>query len=1458
MEHRPLGNAAAQYVRDPWVQYCAWKKLQTVMRDRWRREPEAWKTWDFHPEEQCKRVAEAVISGDFSALNLEMPLVPFPKGEGKVRHFVRPTLDGEYATLLLGVLLCPLVEARMWSFSFGGRWYRGITRGSAVKDRKEDREDPDQSPWDFREAEPALTFGRGHRWTYHTLPFSLSDKQVFPSYRHSYGLMRRVASWTVRSMLGEDPGVHTAPGEMQTVDDYCEGVLPYVGKPFRKQRLESNDQLWHARLDLEMAYPSVDRTELRKRLVTLLEGDVSSALNHFEKVWNAAPPLPFSKNSVWGQLEGLSTKAIRGSAPTMRHELANRWMDLLDAIQYNDVSGIRTKCWPSKPTATSSQRFKYDRWGSGTSSRGLPTGVSVSSVWFNVYLNGLDQTIAENLGLVGQGEKRLNAAVLRYMDDIVVVGESRSRVCELIGVVHRWCEGGNDDLRLSVDKTKPALLREPLKKTEGTVEGRTTEAWKDHPCVHHIDRFSLGPFISSLVESMSALGAPGLAETWGNEVGARLNELHRLCRDDIGDAEVRPDTRLAFAGGRIAVAPLPSGPERVDASDAQHLRRILRSFIQALGGAPWKLSLWRGAVRLLVRLLAAKEQAKRQRTEKGRAQHLEKIEQLLEDWQEQIFNRLLVGGTLDKGEGWEACEDPTVSTESKRHHSRRTARGMRVAPLVTSFLRAGMLHAFGDTIQDLYRQTAPDTPYLKPQWNPAHWTSPIISYSVLSAVQEELVCWARATLEAYRQPRIPLEREARERLREVLRPLTLRLRPCKDAERHHLLTTARREPETLARVLEGWESRGDIDKPTLVALAVRHGLAQWVSQERAEEWRATAENPDPASPWQLHRSRALRRFVLASSPSGDLDIPVDEDPWLAPASVLDILWQQDPAIGGLGRANIPRVGLPPLVVFDLIDAVYGKNPPKEDIILSRITDQPLLATGLSMLATGIEVEAETARALRVLRRRQLRQGVPHWEGSSAWTKPPAKHVDWNPKLNEGLQHPFLVALQSRKEWPSTAEWSPKDTAGALLQGATLAAGSEAVLDALLEAFPRLPSATLRRDLRERFDLPIDYWNQLHEALSAEKQHKWRRPVGCDDHIGLVVVDDGKDDEHDDEQGTQAGSGNGIRKHLLVRMAQLRESPWDPRSSNQGDDHRSVVTQWPRPRNGLGVLREVARHLPHRSQGDPSSPIPDLTLFPEVFIPNGAARYLAASCRMHGIGMLSGCYWRVLPNVADVGWATHRWFANEALLVEPWDNDDPGCVPRLRRVRKPEPAVSELGLERALCRRSGLPDGTPILWHFARGDRAYLFKHRTRGNFSVGICSDLLDPVPWTAMKGRLQHLFFVAHNEDVDTFAAISRTRSYENYCNVVVLNHGYKGGSFAWTPRSRKGKEIARFQGEGLDVVSDIQLPVKPLIEAQRTQLERSTETSAQGWVDGAGPRRTGWKAPPPTFRTDTEGDTP
>lgn len=703
-------SRASDILQHPLVLQCAWRKLSDLYRLPWTRDPKEWAHWCVDPWRKMVQVASKLADGRY--LPKPFYYLPYPKKDGKIRQYFRPSIEDEFAFLLVGVVLTPLLETRMWPFSFGGRWYRGIVRRPPMAD-----DDP---------FEP---------WRFHTLPFSLSDRRLFQSYRRSYGLFRRVAHWTALRMLNIKRESHDSGGGPSVhPEDYPIELLPYikVGKDRRTFRTatkgDGGKHIWTARLDLASAYPCVRRDTLAVRLKALLEEPLKEAhrrvvgavLDPPNSNSDLRPLEAFGGNGPWRILE-------EDNGLPLRRELASLWMRMLKNVEYEDRhatdwSSVNDQWKPSnlmnRPSEHAGQLRNND---------GIPTGLAVSSVWFNVYLHGLDTAMAHLIGLTGD-EDEINGAFLRFVDDMVVIAPEKVRLEELVDGIAAWLKGKPDraskegiqpekwaaanNLVISHDKVMPEWIKLRLRKENAdildidsadtldidSIEVNSSKRAEDsNQYEGRVDEDNLGPFVTTMVEAFSEIGRPTLHELFGSEAGRRLVDLHRFVRMQINDDEVRLDTRMAFAGRRIATAPLPfpeetRGDEGPDHRIEAAVEEISRSVRLAIMKAPWKFQLWEAVNRLGIRQLASN-------VSKG-------IEWLLS-----MYSLLSDKGLLST-EPWDHCDKSRIDPRQR---------------LFLSFLRAAALIGAMTVHRDLARATRNHHRDGHSGWVPTHWAFPLMT-----------------------------------------------------------------------------------------------------------------------------------------------------------------------------------------------------------------------------------------------------------------------------------------------------------------------------------------------------------------------------------------------------------------------------------------------------------------------------------------------------------------------------------------------------------------------------------------------------------------------------------------------------------------------------------------------------------------------------------------------------------
>jgi len=520
-----------------------------------------------------------------------------------------------------------------------------------------------------------------------------------------------------------------------------------------------------------------------------------------------------------------------------------------------------------------------------------------------------------------------------------------------------------------------------------------------------------------------------------------------------------------------------------------------------------------------------------------------------------------------------------------------------------------------------------------------------------------------------------------------------------------------------------------------------------------------------------------------------------------------------------------------------------------------LTWQLLEGDPLLSIGRRYQFDYESASSAREAFSAQLSKSLPRVQKSTQWELPP----------HAAYFLPLVVA---------GGLISVNPTAYALycdvLLLLTAMDGGEAILDRLAEAGVGLVPFEDRWSWRSRIHLPLEAWQQVERALrwseapcqdTAEIQSRlaqalvpWTTKALTLEDFAFERVDLRLETTSDAEivrtvRPPDSTDGNlpdtlllapeALRDKLVVRIGQV----------SMGPKRDNIMARFPGmdPVVSNHVMEQVAAAFQSRNYGGHDHD-PDLVLLPEVSIPQPEVQTVRDLVAHTGRASLAGLYWRVLPSVYPASRLTspvRRWFVNEAELVIPVDHKDRGPnSTRWYRVRKPVPAHFETGLAQALTTNSL----TGTSWRILKGHRWYRFVHPRWGDFTIAICSDLLDAAPWRSLRGELLHLFMVAFNKDVDLYDSLTWVRAYENYVNLVAVNHGSFGGSFLWTPRRNHGRELARLRGGRLFLLADVDIPVKELLEQQLSGVKDAIDDAANWWGTGKHDSSK-FKSPPPGF---------
>ena len=130
-------------------------------------------------------------------------------------------------------------------------------------------------------------------------------------------------------------------------------------------------------------------------------------------------------------------------------------------------------------------------------------------------------------------------------------------------------------------------------------------------------------------------------------------------------------------------------------------------------------------------------------------------------------------------------------------------------------------------------------------------------------------------------------------------------------------------------------------------------------------------------------------------------------------------------------------------------------------------------------------------------------------------------------------------------------------------------------------------------------------------------------------------------------------------------------------------------------------------------------------------------------------------------------------------------------------------------------RKALGNLTPS-WSYCGDDKVYIFDAGKYGRIGVSICYDFMDLERAVMYRGRVHHLFVLAYNKDLGMFKSLADALSRTVFCNVVVCNTGYYGGSTAVSPyHAAYRRTLYSHDGKDLFTTQVVHLPVKGVDEA-------------------------------------------
>lgn len=233
-----------------------------------------------------------------------------------------------------------------------------------------------------------------------------------------------------------------------------------------------------------------------------------------------------------------------------------------------------------------------------------------------------------------------------------------------------------------------------------------------------------------------------------------------------------------------------------------------------------------------------------------------------------------------------------------------------------------------------------------------------------------------------------------------------------------------------------------------------------------------------------------------------------------------------------------------------------------------------------------------------------------------------------------------------------------------------------------------------------------------------------------------------------------------------------------------------------------AIREIRHYL---SSLRSSSGRLDVIVLPELSVPVGFEKRLKRAAEDLESIIIAGFDYRIVQEDPNPS------VSNDALVVVPRviNGQKIFKTTSCKRVGKTYPAPAE---DRKLKAITGGPVG------FEKHPTVWTFNSPNFGTFGVAVCYDFLDIDRIAMYRNKIQTLFILALNRDTNTFDHLAEAISRMIYCNVVVCNCGFFGGSYAVAPFKKAfERSVYKNTGQKLANAQIVELPLKELIEMQQ-----------------------------------------
>lgn len=337
-------------------------------------------------------------------------------------------------------------------------------------------------------------------------PYRHQSGHLYRKFQHSWPLFRRHVALTAKAMV---KGTPPAYDDMEYADQLAAASanrdnLPYLQAAFweRSVYMSADGSLYHASIDLKQFFPSTRSDAVLRGL---------GMANH--TVEESGPMLTILKDMLRFRLDKAQ----------MTHDTLNHVEPPFGGEQVH----------------------------------GIPTGLFVSGFLANVAMLPIDKEVNELI------EERRAIAHFRFVDDHTIIAYDFNQLCDWIDEYRRLLDKHNIGAEVNVQKCDPetfgawmeehesiALSQKPLsKRMSKRIQVIKDAAIRDTK----IDGANPAKLLTKTLGQVSEIAATNPDILDDEDLEERLKLLEWLLLANIPEHEIRPDTRAAFAAGKIAV-----------------------------------------------------------------------------------------------------------------------------------------------------------------------------------------------------------------------------------------------------------------------------------------------------------------------------------------------------------------------------------------------------------------------------------------------------------------------------------------------------------------------------------------------------------------------------------------------------------------------------------------------------------------------------------------------------------------------------------------------------------------------------------------------------------------------------------------------------------------------------------------------------------------------------------------